>query len=78
VSVATSVVVMVVGGKLLYPPTPHYVMPIRPFKAVAPSGGVIYSARRPVRQIEAGDTVWVSRASNGLPVVPPTRLTPSV
>lgn len=62
-------VLMVVVGKLLYPPPPSYVSSDRPVRHVALSSGVIYSAGRPTDSIEPGDTVWVIRAGNGIPVL---------
>jgi len=61
--------VLVIAGKLLYPPPPLYVVPTHPSKHVAISTGVIDTAYGPDLGIEIGDTLWVVRAGNGLPVL---------
>jgi len=67
--ITVMLLVMVIAGKLLYPPAPRYVVPTLPSKHLAASRGVVDSGGGVERPIEIGDTLWVVRAGNGLPVL---------
>lgn len=69
ITITVLLIVLVVAGKVLYRPAPRYLMPTHPTRYLAASTAELYSEGKPVRHIEFGDTVWVVRAGNGLPVV---------
>ena len=63
-------VIMVVGGKLLYPaPRGLYLNVARPELHYAADSADVYSSGRLVRQLQRGDSVWVVRLENGSWVV---------
>ena len=69
IAVTVLVVVFVVAGSLIYSPDPQYVVRTLPTKHVAVATGLVYARGRPIRRVEVGDTVWATRAGNGLPVL---------
>ena len=67
---ALLLVVMVVGGKIIYPePRGTYRTPPAPELLYAVAPGEVYAADRVAMRLRPGDQVWVVRLDNGAAVV---------